>query len=398
VLSTDIRGAARLAVEATLAVTDRVEAMHRNIAGVPWLFGAPPQGRARGISGLVYRNIRRVTRWVGSGLDLTIEQLLQPAIESIAANQSWQGREAIVAALNGVCGDHLAATGNPLAISMQLRIQGVPVHQLPGRRMLLMIHGLCMNDLQWRRGRHDHGIALARDLGLQPAYLHYNTGLHISLNGRELAERLETWVADAARPVTELYIVGHSMGGLVARSACHHAEIAGHRWLRKLRKLAFLGTPHLGAPLERGGHWLQSMLGLSPYTAPLADLGKLRSAGITDLRHGSLIDEDWLGLDRFHRAAHLPQPVPLPRGVHCVTLAATAGKQAGKPLGDGLVPVASALGQHSDPARCLSFTQAQQWLGSGIHHLDLLGRQEVYDQLLQMLNKGVHVQRAMNNR
>jgi hypothetical protein len=41
------------------------------------------------------------------------------------------------------------------------------------------------------------------------------------------------------------------------------------------------------------------ILGVSAYTAPLARLGKIRSAGITDLRYGNLVDEDWAGRDRF---------------------------------------------------------------------------------------------------
>ena len=122
----------------------------------------------------------------------------------------------------------------------------------------------------------------------QPVYLHYNSGRHVSENGREFAALLEQLVAGWPVPVDELVIVGHSMGGLVARSACHHAEAQGQAWLASLTKLVCLGTPHHGAPLERGGRWVDVLLGLSPYVAPFARLGKARSAGITDLRFGNL--------------------------------------------------------------------------------------------------------------
>jgi pimeloyl-ACP methyl ester carboxylesterase len=157
-----------------------------------------------------------------------------------------------LAALNGVLGDHLADTANPLALKMQFRLRNMP--QNSGGRIVVLIHGLCMSDLQWTRRDHDHGAALARDFGYTPVYLSYNSGLHISTNGRALAESLEALITQWPAPVEDFVIIGHSMGGLVARSACHYGEEADHLWRRKLRKLVFLGTPHHGAPLERIGH------------------------------------------------------------------------------------------------------------------------------------------------
>ncbi len=178
----------------------------------------------------------------------------------------------------------------------------MPFRRLPGR-LLVLVHGLCMNDLQWRRNGHDHGAALAHDGGWQPLYLHYNSGRHASTNGREFADLLETLVAQWPVPVEELVVLAHSMGGLVARSACQHAELSQQRWLKHLRKIVFLGTPHHGAPLERHGHGLQRLVGISPYTAPLARLGMIRSAGITDLRHGNVLDQDWWEQDPLRPAA-----------------------------------------------------------------------------------------------
>jgi len=256
----------------------------------------------------------------------------------------------------------------------------------------VLVHGLCRSDLQWHRDGHDHGAVLARELGHTPVYLHYNTGLHTSVNGRAFAGLLETLLAQWPHRVDELAIVAHSMGGLVARGACHYGQVAGHHWLRPLRSMVFLGTPHHGAPLERGGHWVDEVLGATPYAAPFARLGKVRSAGITDLRHGSVLDEDWHGRDRFAHGRDSRTPIPLPPGVRCYAIAATTGMQDGdvrdRLLGDGLVPVASALGQHADPERTLRFAKSRQWIGYGMHHLDLLSRPEISARLVRWLAPG----------
>jgi len=392
----DIRGFSRLAIDATLGLTRLVETMHHNIARAPGPLGDYTTQPTGGITGLVYRSIQGTTRLVGGGIDALLARL-NPLIEPEPAASSAM-REAVLAALNGVLGDHLAASANSLAIPMGLRREG---HALaltqqnlaaaiarPTGKLLLLVHGLCMNDRQWNRKGHDHGAALAKAAGFTPLYLHYNSGLHVSSNGRELDELLEALVQAWPLPVEELAIIGHSMGGLVARSALHYARLAGHVWPQRLRHLVFLGTPHHGAPLERGGRWIDVILELSPYTAALARLGKIRSAGITDLRHGSVVDEDW---KRGGHAAH-GRPgkfVPLPEDVPCYAIGAALAKSAtgrGRALiGDGLVPLRSALGQDRDKGRCLNFAKERQWVGGGMNHLDLLDNPQVYQQLLHWL-------------
>ena len=368
--ATDLRGATRLVVEATEGVAGIVEDM---------------QGPTLGIAGLVHRGIRGVTRLVGGGVDA----LLAPFVPLLGETRSRPAMEAALAALNGVVGDHLAATGNPLAIPMRLRRDGVPLElgrsslaaAIPGAgpRILVLVHGSCMNDLLWNRRGRDLGAALASELGYTAVYLHYDSGLHVSTNGRELASLLERLVAAWPVPVAELSIVAHSMGGLVSRSACHQAEQAGHRWPRRLRRMVFLGTPHHGAPAERLGNWVNVVLDAAPFTGPLARLPRIRSAGVTDLRHGNLLDEDWQGRDRFGRGPDRRRPVPLPRGVKCLAVAASASKGPGGPVrGDGLVPVDSALGRHRDPARTLDLPPSGRFIAWGAGHLDLLDRPEVH--------------------
>ncbi|MDP1611466.1 MAG: hypothetical protein Q8M11_10440 [Sulfuritalea sp.] len=392
----DVRGLGRLAIDATLGLTRLVETMHHNIARTPGPLGKLTEEPTRGITGLVYRSIQGTTQLIGGGIDALLGQLTLLLDPRPAASSN--AREAVLAALNGVIGDHLAATANPLAIAMQLRRDGQPLALNPrdlaaripqaGGKILLLVHGLCMNDLQWRRNGHEHGAALAEAAGYTSLYLHYNSGEHVSTNGHALAELLETLVRAWPVPVEQLAIVGHSMGGLVARSACHYAGLGAQAWPGQLRHLVFLGTPHHGAPLERGGNWVNVILELSPYTAALARLAKLRSAGITDLRHGSILDEDWQHGDRFaHGGKRLL--VPLPDGVRCYAIGVTtavAGGSAGKTLpGDGLVPLKSALGQSAKAGQSLNFPRSRQWIGYGMHHLDLLDSLEVCAQLRRWL-------------
>jgi len=391
----DLRGAARLATDATAGLTDLVEAVHERVARVPYVSPATLDGRTGGLTGLVYKTIRGVTRVVGGSIEALLG-LLEPAL---APGDPIPEREALLAALNGVMGDYLAATANPLAIPMTWRLGGVPLVIAPealakdlrgaGPQVLVMLHGLCMNDLQWRRDDHDHGAALARDLGFTPVYLHYNSGLHVSINGHALAQQLERLVEAWPQPVERIVLLGHSMGGLLARSAMHYGTLAGHRWRYRLGDVVFVGTPHHGAPLERAGNWVDILLGATPYAAPFARLGKLRSAGITDLRHGNLLDEDWVGRDRFARGADRRQHVPLPHDVRCFAIGASVGQRDGdmkdRLLGDGLVPLDSALGQHKVAARCLKFEAERKWVGYGINHLELLRHRDVYDQLKRWL-------------
>jgi len=376
----DLRGVAQLATDATLALTSLVEAMHARIASVPGLT-APAQ--TRGITGLVYRSVRGVTRLVGGGVDRAFA-LLTPLLTKMgpAYGEPWREREALRSALNGVIGDHLAATSNPLALTMTLRHAGQPLTlersalqaalpQATGR-VLVLLHGLCMNDLQWTREGCDHGKALAEQGGYTPLYLRYNSGLPVHINGAAFADLMESLLAAWPQPIERVVLLAHSMGGLVARSALHQGAQAGQHWPSRVDDVVFLGTPHHGAPLERAGHGLDLLLGATPYAAPLARLGKVRSAGITDLRHGRILAN--------------AQPVPLPTTIHCHAIAACLGTAAGRIkkqwLGDGLVPLDSALGRHADLRRDLGFAAERVAVFDDMNHMALLNREEVMQALL----------------
>ena len=395
----DVRGYGKLAVDATLRVTDLVEAIHQRIARPSMLFGPSEDERTEGITGLVYRSVRGIAGAVGFGIDQTLQPLVPLLDKALAQTPPSPAREALVAAINGVVGDHLEASANPLALPMTLRHHGVTLtldaaslrDAVPDPRghLLVLVHGLSMNDLQWSREGYSHADELARTLGASVVHLRYNSGRHVSQNGRDFADLLEQLVQHWPTKLHSLTLLTHSMGGLVSRSACYYGAQQQHRWLGALKNLVFLGTPHHGAPLERGGNGLQRAVGVIPFAAPLARLGMLRSAGVTDLRYGALIDEDWNQRDRFAHASDDRAVLPLPAGVRAFALAATLGKTRGDAkdqlLGDGLVPIDSALGVHADTRRCLNFEASDHALMFETSHWDLLYRRDAGEQILRWL-------------
>lgn len=391
--SNDARGLSRLVVDGINGIVDIVEEVHKSIVT---LGGRRAMASYKGpgpISRFVYGSIRSITGSVGHGLDAVLNRFTFLLDEQ----ESTPRREAVLSILNGVLGDYLEASGNPLNITMKLRREGEKLEVndpefgrhlgKSGGKVVLMIHGLCMNDLQWTRKDHNHGSKLQQELGYLPIHLHYNTGLHISQNGRNLADLLEKLYASENRP-SELLLLTHSMGGLVARSALYYAKEAGYHWPKSVNKLIFLGTPHHGAQLERGGNWIDNVLEKNAFSAPFSRIGKIRSAGVTDLRYGNVLDEDWKGRDRFRLKGDQRHPVPLPDDIACYAIAATSAKKPGNRdslVGDGLVTPMSGLGRHPNPKFDLQLPDSRVWIARDRYHLDLLSSTDIYDKIKEWL-------------
>ena len=386
-----LQSANRLLIEAIKVVVSIVEAMHHRINPLSPITSSANEDKTAGVTGLVYNTIQNVTGMVGKGLDKPLGVIS----EVLGKTKGSSNNEAFISALNGVLGNYLAKQESALAIQMSLkyhnetcRVQDAieRLKQTDGR-LVIMIHGLCMNHLQWTNEGHNHGQQLSEDLNLTTVYLHYNTGLHIFENGHALSTLLEEWVTHilAIEPEMklEISIVAHSMGGLVSRSACYQAEKLSKQWPNYLKKLFFLGTPHHGAPLERLGSWIDGLLSMHSYTLPLSRITTFRSAGIQDLRYGSI--------DESEQVNGMRKAISLPKQVSCFTIATTSSQNpnaiSDSFIGDGLVPLNSALGKHEEEAYCLDFPSSHQWVGQGINHMDLLSNQDVYMQIQHWLSK-----------
>ncbi|HTQ68760.1 MAG TPA: alpha/beta fold hydrolase [Solirubrobacteraceae bacterium] len=343
------------------------------------------------LSSRAYGAIGAGAAGLGKAVDAAMEQ--GGVGEQVSLSTSQKGSFAL-AVLNGLIGDRLEREGSALAQPASVRIHGERIKldepsvrdafPLATPRLVVFIHGLTGDEFCWSWGADDaYGERLATDLGYTPVYLRYNSGLHISENGRAVAGLLEALVEAWPSEVQRIALVGHSMGGLVARSAAHQADEQDRMWVRHVRHIVSLGTPHMGAPLEQGAHRAAVALDKLPETRMLGSFLKKRSAGIRDLRHGSLVDEDWRGRDPEALRAVACKEVPLlPWATHCfvsATITRDPKHPLGRLLGDILVLKPSASGQSK--TRRIPFRDEHGHHIGGTHHLALLNHPEVYGRL-----------------
>ncbi len=297
----------------------------------------------------------------------------------------------IVGILNGVAGDVLERRGMALATPMQLIAHPSSVasgSETPSR-IVISIHGLMSTERTWfMDDGSTYGSQLAQDLGYLPLYIRYNTGRHISENGEALHRILDEFVRTYPGSIDEIALIGHSMGGLVLRSACHvAAEADDGNWLPLLKRAFYLGSPHLGAPLERFGNltsWiLKTMPWGNPYTNIVAKIINLRSSGIKDLRYANLSHADWEGHDADELLRNRRHPVPLLPHIRHHLIAGSVSNDPRLRLlfGDAIVPVRSATGQARFADRSALFPQQHVRIIEGISHSRLSGNADVYQQI-----------------
>lgn len=398
----ELRALSALVFEDLRAFPGGIRDMHLGIAERAFR-GVGPAGRPvqvihDALSRRAYDAIGGGAALLGRAVDGAMEQ--RGIGEDVVLSTTRRG-SAVVAALNGLIGDRLERSGSDLHQPASVRVDGEPVALDAGSlsaafpdataRLVVFLHGLMGNEFYWDwGGAHPgdtYGARLASDLGWSPVYLRYNTGLHVSENGLSVAALLEELVGAWPVEVQEIALVGHSMGGLIARSACHQASESGRGWAERVRHVVSLGTPHLGAPLEQGAHVAAEALHALPETRMLGAFLRRRSAGIRDLRHGSLVDEDWRGRDPNALRAAACKEVPLLPGATHFFVSATITRSPhhplGRLLGDILVLTPSATGRGR--TRRIPFQAEHGHHVSPAHHLTLLNHPEVYKRLREWL-------------
>jgi pimeloyl-ACP methyl ester carboxylesterase len=401
----DIRAVGALAGEASSLVTTLVRGMHAGIAGR--VFGsigpsaAPTRTIHDGLTRAIYTSVDRGLRGVTHAVGTVAAEIWGD--DGHEALESRIGPAAAIAAVNGIYGDELTEHDNPLAVTMAIRQHGKPVSPTADSlaaafptatdRVVVFLHGWCLTERSWsRRPRQDpenqesrsYGERLREDLAFSPVHLRYNTGLHVSVNGRTLAEILDRLHAHWPVPVTELVLVGHSMGGLVARSACHYGAQLQYRWTDAVSHVVCLGSPHLGADLEKGVSIASWALARLPETRAIAAFLNVRSDGVKDLRFGACLDEDWCDADPDEFLRDRCQEAPfLPHAIYHFVAATVTPPLLGIVAGDHLVRSHSAAGRGR--SRRIPFDSEQGLTLTGLNHLDLLNHPLIYAKLRDWL-------------
>jgi len=381
-------------------VVSRIEEVHIAVADRPFAAVARaglPAAAVRhvhdGVTMLAYASVRAAGAVAGVLTGAVLAGVgARPARPSTSGSR-WVDHT--LGALGGVIGDRLEREANALGVPMELRHRDHGLSPEPAAlaaafpdatgRIAVFVHGLCGTEHTWGfGGREPYGSRLRSDLGYTPLYVRYNSGLHVSENGRRLADLLDATVGAWPVEVDELAIVGHSMGGLVARSACHYGRVEDRRWTRVVRHVICLGSPHLGTPLEKLANVGAWALGMFRETRPFAAVLNGRSAGIKDLRFGYVLDEDWRDVDPDALLENTRRECTLLDSAAYHFLSATITRAPHHPvarlLGDTLVRVPSASGPPT-------WRRTSRWIGA-TSHLGLLNDPVIYDQLRGWLGGG----------
>jgi len=364
----------------------------------------------RMVNGITRFTVNAVADVAEAGLEQTSDvddfDLATPISSTAAGTASWYVDYA-QASINGFWGDYLSRRKHRLDLGMTLRHHGrhlpatpeafAAAFPNPTNKVCVFVHSLASTEWLWSLSSEEHygdpdvtfGTRLADDLGFTPIYLRYNTGRHISENGRALATLLTEVLTAYPVPVEEIVLVGHSMGGLVVRSAAHYAREHDEPWIAHLRHIACIGAPHLGAPLEKAVNLLTGVLkSLDAAGAQVpAELLDSRSAGVKDLRYGYTVDEEWTGKDPDEVFADARRNVPLVDGVGYYFLAATISRDPEHPLGellgDLMVRLPSASGEAPEPARRIHFSSGAVF--PGMSHIHIANHPDVYEALRDLL-------------
>jgi hypothetical protein len=390
----ELRAAGRLGGHAFSGVVSRVEQVHQACAGRAFSQVQQAGAPIRVIHDAIARGVYLAVRGAGVAAGALTGEAASLLSAGGRPAGGTPGGNLALAALNAIAGDQLGPDLDPLAIRMAVRVDGrdagVTSEELaaafpdPTPRLAVFVPGLAETEDSWQR-RDDvgepYGLRLRSEFGYSPVYVRYNTGRHVSDNGHDLARLLDGLVTAWPGQADELMLVGHSMGGLVIRSACHYGRQEAAAWVDQVRQVFYLGSPHLGAPLARAAGFAGWALGRAAETRPFVTLVNGSSSGIKDLRYGYVLDDDWADCDldsciRDHRS-----DVPLLAGADHYAISATVtadpGSAAGAVLGDLLVQPTSAQGRRGRRQHIPMAVRPGHGLG-GMHHFDLLNHPAVW--------------------
>lgn len=308
-----------------------------------------------------------------------------------------------VSGVNGLFGDLLRERRNGLALEMAFYDGGRPIPlrgglgrepQSLGARVCIFVHGLGCNEGLWvfrdseRSGEEtSYGALLEADLGYTPFYVRYNTGLSVAENGKALVSLVADLVDVYPVAIEEIVLIGHSMGGLVLRSACHYGVQHGSTWVDRITRVFYLGTPHEGAGLEKATSAMVAVLHAvpNPITRLVADALDLRSQGVKDLQYGTLLEPDVMDDLPQGTSAHHRKAVPwLAHARHYLidgTLTDDPSHAAAAILGDGLVVGVSAPRARPTESGACALPAEDTKVFPGVHHFELARSREVYEQV-----------------
>ncbi|KUI30146.1 hypothetical protein AU196_05945 [Mycobacterium sp. IS-1742] len=401
--ATEIRALGEVAAEGVTVLHDIVRGMHTGIASRVFASVGPAARPVEMVHDVIAQAVYTAIGTTGQRVPQAVGALAATRFDDDTPLDRTPAVAEAIAALNGIYGDELAARGNALATTMSVRVDGRSVDPAPAplaeafpdatNRIVVFVHGLCQTESSWRRpprpsveapDPRPYGARLRDDLGFTPVDVRYNTGLHISDNGHALDELLVSLTEAWPVPVSDIALVGHSMGGLVVRSACHYGDENGDDWTRRVRQVVCLGSPHLGADLEKGVNAAAWALARLRETRALADFLNLRSDGIKDLRFGACLDDDWAGADPDEFLRDRCNEVPfLPGASYHFVATSAAPRPVGLILGDHLVRPKSASGRGRH--RRIPFDADNGLVMTGLHHFDLLNHPEIYARLVHWL-------------
>lgn len=397
------RGVVDLLGDTYAQLTGGIHEFHRAIASKPFKAlsavpaissgAAPVRVLHDGITDAVYTSVKEIGALsfnvAGAALKLIEEQ--SPPTSAAAHPRT----ELAFSALSGLFGDHLIGRRNPLAPQFGLYRDGIKLDTdrtalttaFPSAqpRLVIFVHGLCCNETAWQLyqkagddSTRPYGERLSEH-GYTPLYLRYNTGAHISQNGRQLARLLQQLITQWPLPVADITLIGHSMGGLVIRAAAAAGQRRGDSWTQNVGNIICVGSPHQGAALERGAEALAQVLQSFELSRPWARVLEARSVGIRDLRFGATSDADWrAGLAREWRP---PNPIARLEHARYHFIGCSLGDHArdwrSYLLGDGLVHLPSSLARElADTDSAVLFQR---------HHMQLLNDPAVYALIAERL-------------